>query len=165
MDGYRTDVPHQVTPEAITFFSVFSRFEFALKRGGFLGGAIGRKAAPDWDTFAGALGNDLFDRLRATKEADIFFTAQPKRLVRTGPEEVEFQDQAPIVNLQQLFEAVRLVRNNLFHGEKVAVSDRDRRLMAASLFVLDEAMEACAREPRCRRVPAAFAFADVTGER
>jgi hypothetical protein len=60
-----------------------------------------------------------------------------------------------------LFEAVRLVRNNLFHGEKARLDDRDVDLLNASLFVLDLAMAWCAREVRCRRVPAAFVFAVV----
>ena len=45
---------------AVEFFAAFSRFEFALKRGGFLSGEIGGKAGPDWNRFADALEPGFF---------------------------------------------------------------------------------------------------------
>jgi hypothetical protein len=159
MDGYRAGIAHEMTADAVTFFAVFARFEFALKRGGFLLGALGQSAHANWNDFAAALGAGFFAQMTAAKEAVIFFKNQPRCLKVTGADEVEFQKPADIVNLQQLFEAVRLVRNNLFHGEKAYLNQRDHDLIAASLFVLDSAIGECANVPACTRVPFAFIFA------
>lgn len=163
MAPYRIDIEHQIIPEAVVFFAVFSRFEFALKRGGFLMGAPGNSAHADWNTLATTLGPAFFATLHATPEASIFFTAQPKRLVVVDQDNVTFEEPDDIVNLQMLFEAVRLVRNNLFHGEKAYIGQRDKDLLAASLFVLDSTMAACETTPACARVPIAFAFAPIGG--
>ena len=55
------------------------------------------------------------------KEADaakIFFEAPPKRLTVKQDGGVEFTEQTALANTQMLLEAIGLVRNNLFHGEK-----------------------------------------------
>ncbi|WP_157019991.1 hypothetical protein [Mesorhizobium xinjiangense] len=129
MHDYREALRGYVDQDAVLFFCLFSRLEFALKRGGFLKGQVGGKAEPHWESFANALGNDLFIALAKAPQASIFFSQQPKRLVVAAANEIEFVKPADIKNLQMLFEAVKLVRNNLFHGEKVYVSQRDRDLM------------------------------------
>ncbi|WP_421929772.1 hypothetical protein [Neoaquamicrobium sediminum] len=161
MNQYRQAIEHAIVPEAITFFAVFSRFEFALKRGGFLLGNVGHPAGPDWARFSAALGQNFFDAMKAAPEAHILFDDPPKKLMVFAADDVRFVKPAKIVSLQLLFEAVRLVRNNLFHGEKVLISQRDRDLMKASLFVLDAAMEACQHKADCARVPYAFMFAQT----
>lgn len=159
MDEYRQHLPNELPQIAIEFFALFSCFEFALKRGGFLSGDINRKARADWDGFATALGPGFFAAMQAAPEARIFFDERPKRLDRISDEDVAFREPAPIVNGQLLFEAVRLVRNNFFHGEKANVGPRDQSLMTAGLFILDSAMAACDQVHDCRKIPAAFVFA------
>ncbi|WP_395447947.1 hypothetical protein ACHMW7_24055 [Aminobacter sp. UC22_36] len=163
MHDYREAIKGYVDQEAVLFFCLFSRIEFALKRGGFLRGQVGDKAEPHWDGFANALGNDFFDELAKAPQVSIFFKQQPKRLVVKAANEVEFVKPADIKNLQMLFEAVRLVRNNLFHGEKVYVSQRDLDLMEASIFILNAAINACSENDQCKAVPVAFMFASVAG--
>ncbi len=158
MNEYRRHLTAEIPPIVTEFFATFSRFEFALNRGGFLMGEIGRKAEPDWDTFARTLGADFFEKMRASEGAKIFFEAQPKSLKVAAAQAVEFNTPDPIVNAQMLFVAVRLVRSNLFHGEKPHVTERDQELMTAALFVLDSAMEACEGIERCQDVPRQFQY-------
>ncbi|RUY94731.1 MULTISPECIES: hypothetical protein [unclassified Mesorhizobium] len=163
MNHYRAGIEHQTSADAVTLFAVFSRFEFALKRGGFLKGVVSKAAHPDWEKFSRALGTVFFAAMRKAPQADIFFSDQPKSLTVIAANEVAFTKPATVVNLQMLFEAVRLVRNNLFHGEKVYVGPRDQALIAASLFVLDSAMNACSTTAGCEAVPYAFVFAELKG--
>lgn len=61
---------------------------------------------------------DFFNEMRTAEPATIFFEAPPKRLTVKAYGCVEFTEQTTLVNTQMLLEAVDLVRNNLFHGEK-----------------------------------------------
>ena len=51
-----------------------------------------------------------------------------------------------------LFMAIKTVRNNLLHGDKGYASERDIRLIKASLFVLNRAFEAMAHDAKFQRV-------------
>lgn len=51
-----------------------------------------------------------------------------------------------------LLEAVGLVRNNLFHGEKIWVGESHEALIRASLFVLDSAYAAASAPEDMRQV-------------
>ncbi|HVY20684.1 MAG TPA: hypothetical protein VHA70_11500 [Bauldia sp.] len=164
MDKYRAQIAQFVSPLAIEFFATFSRFEFALKRGGFLGGGIGEKAEANWDTFAGALEPSFFAAMLNASAARIFFEAPPKNLIRVSIDDVEYQQAAVIDNGPKLFVAVRRVRNNLLHGEKFYIGDRDEALMRAALFVLDSAMAECSVRARCQKVPGAFQYAHIVGQ-
>jgi hypothetical protein len=158
---YRSGLGDSISLPAREFFATFSRFEFALKRGGFLRGQVGEAASPDWNRFASALGLAFYEAMKADSRAAIFFLAPPKKLVVTGQDKTEFQSTAAITNSQQLFDALRLIRNNLFHGEKANVDDRDRALIGAALFVLDRAFEAAAQRSDCKKMTGAFAYTAI----
>ena len=148
----------EVPAEAVYFFALFSRFEFALKRGGFCTGAPGEKAGPNWDTFANKLGEPFFNALQNRPETEVLFR-EPPRALKVGPDgEPFFEDQAAPQTAADLFVAARRIRNNLFHGEKVYFLDRDRQLIAAATLVLESALEQCNDGP-LRRVGLAFAYA------
>lgn len=146
--------------EAVHFFSVFSRVEFALKRGGFCQRAVGGKAEPNWDIFANALGQAFFDAMQAAPEARVMFDEPPRVLKVDAQGGVYFEDQAVATNAAELFVAVRRVRNNLFHGEKANFTHRDELLVRAGLHVLEAALARCEHGP-LRRVGTAFAYADL----
>jgi len=162
MRDFRQYFGEHLDHDAALFFMTFSRIEFALKRGGFVKGVEGRTAEPDWDKFARALGRDLYKELTEAPEAKNFRDQPPRRLVKKA-NEVEFVQSDDIKNLQMLFEAVRLVRNNLFHGEKPYIQDRDRDLIKASMFVLDRALNACDETEGCKQVSEAFMRGLVEG--
>lgn len=161
MNEYRHDLKHFIKPIAIEFFATFSRFEFALKRSGYLQGQVGGRAAPDWIRFGADLGEPFFEKMKAQSSARVFFDEPPKRLTISAGREVEFTDQAALVNSQMLLEAIGLVRNNLFHGEKPFFGERDEKLLRASLFVLDCAFATAQDREDLRAVCNAFRHAPI----
>jgi hypothetical protein len=161
MSDYRIGIEGSLKPVALEFFATFSRFEFALKRGGYVQGTAGGRASPNWIQFASDLGNDFFTSMKEADAAKIFFEAPPKRLTVKQGGGVEFTEQAALANAQMLLEAIGLVRNNLFHGEKAWIGERDERLLRASLFVLDSAFSAAQRRNDMRAVCDAFRHANI----
>lgn len=148
----------EVPAEAVYFFALFSRLEFALKRGGFCKGALRQNAEPNWNAFANKLGEPFFNALQNRPETEVLFR-EPPRAMKVGPDgEPFFEDQAAPQTAADLFVAARRIRNNLFHGEKVYFADRDQQLVFAATFVLESALEQCNDAP-LRRVGSAFAYA------
>jgi len=153
--GMRTDYRHLLRPlrgahldrNLITeFFFVFSRFEYALKRAGYVRANRAGYAEPDWVKF----GQDIqphYNRHETTslEEAiDYLFSEPPKRQVVGEDGSLRWEDLEQNANqteLARLLAIVRTVRNNLFHGGKypyLPVPDpaRDTRLLESGLTVL-----------------------------
>lgn len=130
---------HRVSPQAYDLFAVFARFEYAMKKGGFL-----REGYPDaaWRNFSAALPADYFARMSAAPEAKIYFQTPPDHLVLDGNGGVRWSGAAKApTTVVSLFESVKTARNNLFHGDKRHDSRRDHDLMVAGLFILNAAFE------------------------
>lgn len=135
----------KVSREGYDLFAVFARFEYAMKRGGFR--KVDRADAAWW-TFADEMPATFFEAMKKAPEAAPLFTAPPRHLVCDGPTEVDWSN-APGAprNTLELFEYVKIVRNNLLHGDKRHDVDRDNELSRASLFVLNAAYDAVATHP------------------
>lgn len=161
MNEYRIGIENSLKPIALEFFATFSRFEFALKRGGYLSGQVGGRASPNWTKFGNDLGIDFFNDMRAEALARVFFEAPPKRLTVKADGSVGFTEQPALVNSQMLLESVSLVRNNLFHGEKAWIGERDERLLRAALFVLDSAFATAQKRDNMHSVCSAFQYAVI----
>ena len=123
------------------FGTLFSRYEHALKRCGFL--RPGRPdAQADWRAFAGVLGEAFFLEVVEGNIASALIAQPPGKLMREG---LAWQRPlGPLVNSAELFEqGVCRVRNSLFHGEKLvgdrAQLQRDHRLIEEALAVLKAA--------------------------
>jgi len=129
--------------DAIQFIAVFSRFEFALKRGGFCSGKKGAVAEANWSGFASQLGKRFFPAMEGNRETEEIILHPPGKHVRQADGSARFEHQRQPHNTSTLFEAVCLVRNNLFHGEKRDMNDRDLRLINGALFILAAALDAC----------------------
>lgn len=136
----------------LQFFVTFSRFEYALKRAGFVRGDRYDNAWPDWQRFAK-------ERLEAQIASipDTEFTEARSYLLRNPPQKQTVT--APDRSLrwkqntkrsgegdaEYLLRLVRDVRNNLFHGGKYRppdghVSDqvlRNSQLLQACLTILE----------------------------
>jgi hypothetical protein len=132
-------------PKAATsFFVVFSRFEYTLKRAGYLRG--NNKAQPDWNRLAGELGQDFLTRVRVSGEATTLLEQPPKKqVVRDGL--LDWKTMPPIENANDLFLSVCCVRNNLFHGGKYGRGplpeiSRDEGLLREATRVLEMALDA-----------------------
>jgi hypothetical protein len=128
---------------AADFFAVFARFEYALKRSGFL--KAGRRAQPDWNCFARTLVRECTEEsVKALFDSAAYLVQVPaKRQVVDGNtlgwEPLSQSDNE--ASLPWLFEVVRTTRNNLLHGGKFkdgpeAEPARDEKLIAESTKVL-----------------------------
>jgi hypothetical protein len=127
------------------FFALFSRFEYSLKRSGFLKAA--EKAEPNWDTYANTL-QGLFQAVSdpAFQAAVAFLVKEPPKTQIVSNLELGWRDsvQGPGEHFERyILRLVTTVRNNLFHGGKYPhpfgpVRDiaRNRRLLEASISVL-----------------------------
>ena len=135
-------IPKRFQALVFRFFIIFSRFEYALKRGGF----ITPKAEPAWDDFAKKHRKDFApDKTVALKAACAYFEAHPPRKQTCVGASLSWSRQLKRTNEPQLVWLlcmVRRVRNNLFHGGKYPVShdaepSRDVTLLKHAITVLD----------------------------
>jgi hypothetical protein len=128
------------------FFVFFSRFEYALKRVQRYMKPGEGDAQPNWERFASDV-NEKFIPAPDTQlaAAVAFYKAQPPRKQLRKDGQMSWSDPiGPEKNeplLVWLSRAIRLVRNNLFHGGKfplILVSDpsRDRDLLAHAITIL-----------------------------
>jgi hypothetical protein len=105
----------------LEFFFVFSRFEYALKRAGYLMRSSSR-AEPAWDRF----GQDIqlvYDPNGASKldrAVKYLLTHPPRRQIKSHGRLGWSDDgeRGGLTEVQWLLRLVRRVRNNLFHGGK-----------------------------------------------
>ena len=138
---YRTTL----TQEGYDLFAVFSRFEYAMKKGGFR-----RENVPDaaWRSFADALPDNFFQSMQAAPEVQIYFKEPPDHLVCNDANGVDWSKE-PLcpTNARELFDSIKVARNNLFHGDKGHNRQRDTELMKAALFVLNAAYESAENHP------------------
>lgn len=147
-------LPGQLAPDqmgTITFWIVFARFEYALKREGYAYGDQGSVWA-HWDRLAAELnGTWNAGRTAELQAAADYFNSHPPRKQVFQNNMLEWADSV-VPNhepeLKRLLIYVRRVRNNLFHGGKfnagfVAAPERDTALITNSLIVLDECLTLC----------------------
>ncbi|MDE2166090.1 MAG: hypothetical protein KGJ66_07110 [Alphaproteobacteria bacterium] len=149
LDALR-ELTENVPKEAVAFFAIFARCEYALKRDPkFLRSANGAAEA-NWDAFAAALTDDFLEEIRRSRVAKELLEHPPrKQIVRDAV--LAWSDPGPqIDNVQELFAAIRRVRNNLFHGGKFAAptyvlagTERERNLLGESRAVLERALDKC----------------------
>ena len=137
MEGVAKDLVANSPEATVSFFAVFSRFEYALKR----------RAEADWTRFANGLGKPFFDEVLRSERATVLIHQPPKKQINEKGQ-LTWQDATEINNVTELFKAVCLVRNNLFHGGKypqAPIDDRSRNqeLLLQAKFVLERALERC----------------------
>ena len=125
---------------ACEFFAVFSRFEFALKEGGYVKGE--GRASPDWQRFAREVVLDLpADSPVAVSRG--YLIAYPPQIQTPN---LKWKDVAlqGKTDTAKALESIQRVRNNLFHGGKhppMSAPGRDAELVQASLAVLYAVLE------------------------
>lgn len=138
-------------PELVAdFFIVFARFEYALKRSGYLK-SQNAKAEPDWERFArehaSGFGPEDSDVRRAVK----YLQANPPKKQWVEDGKVIFSGdhlygEGKDNDLEELLDIVKGVRNNLFHEGKfpsgqVREPGRNTRLLKDALCVLEHVLE------------------------
>lgn len=141
------------------FFVFFSRFEYALKRGPYLKQGI-EEAQPNWDKFASDHSEafELVADNRLANAVAYFKNSPPRKQVRKAGR-LDWSDPCAHTNgpvLVWLLRAIRIVRNNLFHGGKfpqfpVSDSSRDRELIENAIIVLSHALRLNSDVKNCFR--------------
>lgn len=117
-------VHNTLSPRAGDFAAAFSRFEYALKKAGFVE-TKGNTVEATWDRFGNSHTEMFFDSPsdELARALDYLTTKPPKRQVLTADKRLDWDtDAAPVPrkSLAPLLVLVRRVRNNLFHGGKWA---------------------------------------------
>ena len=138
------NVPRELT---LDFLATFARFEYALKRAGYVVGDEG-KVSPDWDRFAkdvsaldAAVLTPILDSCKYLQEHP------PKKQILRAGQVLWVDRRVPAGSaIAEVLLSVRTVRNNVFHGGKfpdgpVAEPLRDERLIRECLGVLDSLLE------------------------
>jgi hypothetical protein len=106
---------------AADFLAVFSRFEYSLKRNGYL--LEGKAARPDWNCFAARLQGECSpSEAKAVVEAVPYLAVYPTRKQIVEDHSLSWDEPGkPVTTLTGLLDAVRITRNNLFHGGKFPI--------------------------------------------
>lgn len=142
MADNRDETLHTLAAE---FFRVFSRAEYALKASGFNKGE--GPAEANWEQFAAALEAFVANPPDIeVRDAIAFVLREPpkKQFISNGY--IEWREVAPNTGTADaLFQYIRRVRNNLFHGGKFNghwfAPERSEQLLTASLAILVAAVE------------------------
>jgi hypothetical protein len=130
-------------PLVLEFFVVFSRFEFALKEVGYNTVDHYKNLLPDWKKFSSDAAPWFITIPEEYEQAIAYLLGNPpcRQIKRTGAP-IEWLVQtysAQTTNAVRILDAVKTVRNNLFHGGKHTPHSppgRDEELIKASLTVL-----------------------------
>ena len=134
--------------EAIAFFVVFSRFEYALKCSGYVKNKF--RAEANWDRFSKTLGDSFFKQVKNSKIAETLLKKPPqKQIIKNG--KLDWEASSKITSVHELFVMIRQVRNNLFHGGKFPHPkgpvpqdpEREKALLIEAQNVLEKALEDC----------------------
>lgn len=130
---------NRLPPLANQLFRIFARFEFALKMAGFVR-MKGRNVEICWDQFANSepIGTAFFSFVKAEQICPTILSAPPKADRFENGQYGFVEHASPILCAQDLFGALRRVRNNLFHGGKYFDDDarRNRRLVREAIAIL-----------------------------
>ena len=149
---------HTLAPKAVPalendlvfkFFAVFSRFECALKRSGFLKTIRENRAAPDWRTYAKSLHFVGKVADQDFQKAVTFLLADPPKNqivveLGNGKKTLDWEE-TPVktgeIHEEDVLDLVRIVRNNLFHGGKCSTGPieepaRNKALLEAVITIL-----------------------------
>ena len=122
---------------------MFSRFEFALKEEGFLN-PKGARAEPDWHRFGGESARWLSVEPGSGLEGAIAYLNDFPPQVQTREQGWQPRGLRGDTTTAKALDAVRRVRNNLFHGGKHtphSPEGRDERLIRCGLIVLTACLE------------------------
>jgi hypothetical protein len=125
------------------FFAVFSRFEFSLKEAGYCREVRGLVEPAWWGYAERATELVIVEPGSALDEAITYLCGEPP-LYQISAQRWERRPLRGISRFEQALDAVKQIRNNLFHGGKHTPHSppgRDNRLVASSLIVLHACLQ------------------------
>jgi hypothetical protein len=137
-------IPRELTVE---FLGTFARFEYALKRAGYVEGDD-KSVAADWDRFGRDVAAISPEALACMVASCPYLQDHPpkKQVLRDGGLVWKTRGASGGTVIQEILLSVRTVRNNVFHGGKfpegpVAEPLRDERLIRDCLAVLNSLLD------------------------
>ncbi len=140
VDFGRTSLPKG----GVKFVSTFLRFEFALKECGFC--PRDGDAKVNRGRMTAQLGDGFYAFISRSAEAQTILAKPPKGQIFQD-HRLSWRDCAPPKNAQELFEAVRRVRNNLVHRGKAGDREfdpedpqRDEKLLHEAQWIIEQAL-------------------------
>lgn len=140
--NYRAGIKLLFKNEWATFAATFARFEYAMKRAGYLKhDRTGATAEPGWDHFAADLGAEFYLNCLNIPELMVLIERPPRLLKVNKDRSVSWKKARAVNGVNDLLQLARDVRNSLFHGEKHVHADRDGDLINAAQSLLDHAWE------------------------
>ena len=129
---------------AVKLVATFLRFEFALKECGF--GQKDGDAQVEWGRVTKELGRKFYRSIQESGRAETIMRRPPKKQV-TRNHMLDWKPQGTPKNADELFAAVRRVRNNLLHGGKAGdpdydtnEPDRNEKLIREAQWVIEQAL-------------------------
>lgn len=133
----------KIDPELVTyFFLVFSRFEYALKRVGFVWKNNKGHVQSDWKKFARSIESDYEPHATQELSETVAYLCSwpPQRQIVKEDGSLgweAFRRKKNQTEVSWLLDTVKMVRNNLFHGVKhMEEPARNNKLLESSLIVL-----------------------------
>jgi hypothetical protein len=126
----------KVEPDlAVAFLAIFARFEYALKREGYLQ-TINGSALPNWDRFAADLTAESTEEVVADFLTRVSYLANKptRRQMVTNGQLGWDSPTPPLETLSDLLRTIRTTRNNLFHGGKFPLGPIDEPLRDSNLI-------------------------------
>jgi hypothetical protein len=143
MAGSILDSFHIPKDLILEFLATFSRFEFALKRAGYVEGNE-KSVSPAWDSFAVDVSRLDPGVLTAALATCPYLQQHPplKQVLRDGQLQWDVRQGTSGTAIGDALLSIRTVRNNVFHGGKFPdgpVTDplRDEQLIRDCLALLD----------------------------
>lgn len=128
---------------ACQLFKIFAEYEYALKQDGYFKNTNRGDIIIDWNKFANEkIGNDFLESLGENSESAKYILDKPpmkQTVINSNIIWKEISNNG--ASVQVLFEHIRRVRNNLFHGAKFGTSwfepSRSKKLIHHSIIVLN----------------------------
>jgi hypothetical protein len=138
------NIPRDLT---LDFLATFSRFEFALKKAGYVEGDE-KKVSPAWDSFANDVAKLEPAVLTQALASCPYLQQHPpqKQILKEGRLQWAVRQGTCGSAIGDVLLSVRTVRNNVFHGGKfpdgpVSEPLRDERLIRDCLALLDSLLD------------------------
>lgn len=142
MTGISFDAIDNHPADAVRFFKIMMRLEYALKACGFAAmDRNNRYVSVQWDDFVrDRVDREFFEKIRDSGMANTLINSPPSLQILDTSGVLTFSNAAVVTTPQLLVGAVQRVRNNLFHGGKSGDPDHERNdtLIADAIAVITE---------------------------
>lgn len=142
---YSPDIQKDDADLIFKFFIVFSRFEYALKKSGYVRYRT-NYLKPDWEKFSRSTQSKVNQfSSHILQEAFQYYLTRPPKIQAIENQTFVWKENKKMkdeTDYHWIIRSVRIVRNNLFHGGKFPwEAIRDKKLLSHGLTILYYCLE------------------------